>query len=203
MSKPNFAKASKQASKARQKNALTHGIYGKDILLPWECREEFEALLTDLRNEFQPDGRMENETVFDIAHLRWQKYRLHQMHIAAAHRDPFVSDLVKSGKKSWAGMRNFLQEDSTGRRMLADLLHAAFLEQAEEAAQLLARAIREGNFNNQKDKIDRANAFADVSKNFTIPLIEAFEARPSAGRLPSPDLLAGIPRTHNPARSHD
>jgi hypothetical protein len=45
----------------KKKNALTHGIYGKDILLPWESREEFEKLLADLQDEFQPSGRTENE----------------------------------------------------------------------------------------------------------------------------------------------
>lgn len=90
MSKVSTLKAvkSKQPNKSRKKNALTHGIYGKDILLPWESREEFEKLLAELRDEFQPSGRMENEIVFDVAHLRWQKYRVHQMWIAAAYADP-------------------------------------------------------------------------------------------------------------------
>lgn len=97
------------ATESRKKNALIHGIYGKDILLPWESREEFEKLFAELRDEFQPRGRMENEIVFDVAHLRWQKCRVHQMCIAAAHADPFVSDLVKASQKSWAGMRNHLK----------------------------------------------------------------------------------------------
>jgi hypothetical protein len=63
MSKPDFAEVSKQPTKSRKKNALTHGIYGKDILLPWESREEFEKLLVELQDEFQPSGRMENEIV--------------------------------------------------------------------------------------------------------------------------------------------
>ena len=84
----------------KKKNALTHGIYGKDILLPWESREEFEKLLADLQDEFQPSGRTEEESVFDLAHLRWQKKRVHQMWIAATYADPFVSDLVKTGVKS-------------------------------------------------------------------------------------------------------
>jgi hypothetical protein len=92
MSKPDFAKVGKQPTKSQKKIALTHGIYGKDILLPWESREEFEKLLTELQDELKPNGRMENEIVFDVAHLRWQKSRVHQMWIAAAYGDPFVSD---------------------------------------------------------------------------------------------------------------
>src|SRR5262249_13526282 len=103
-SQPDCGEVSTRPAKSRNKNALTHGIYGRDILLPWESREEFESLLTDLRNEFHPSGRMENDIVFDMAHLRWQKYRMHQMWIAAAHGDLFVSDLVKAGQNSWAGI---------------------------------------------------------------------------------------------------
>jgi hypothetical protein len=88
MSDPNCAEASEQPTKPRKKNALAHGIYSKDIVLPWESREEFEKLWADLRDEFRPDGRMENDIVFDLAHSRWQKYRLHKMHIAAAYLCP-------------------------------------------------------------------------------------------------------------------
>jgi hypothetical protein len=51
-------------------------------------KQLFEKLLADLRDEFRPSGRMENDIVFDLAHLRWQKYRLHKMHMAAAYGDP-------------------------------------------------------------------------------------------------------------------
>ena len=69
---------------------------------------------------------MENEIVFDVAHLRLQKCRVHQMWIAAVHADPFVSDLVKAGQKSWAGIRNHLNRTAKDRRMMADLLNALF-----------------------------------------------------------------------------
>jgi hypothetical protein len=56
--------------------------------------------LIELQNEFKPDGRMEHDIVFDMAHLRWQKYRLHQMHTVAAYGNPFMADLVNTGKKN-------------------------------------------------------------------------------------------------------
>ena len=185
MSKPDFAEESKQPTKSRKKNALTHGIYGKDILLPWESREEFEKLLAELQDEFQPNGRMENEIVFDVAHLRWQKYRVHQMWIAAAYADPFVSDLVKAGQKSWAGMRNHLKCKAKDRRMMSDLLNALFLEQTAEAAKTLAELIQTGKLTDSATKTSEtrkreANAFMNVKKDFTIPLIEAFKDRPNA-----------------------
>ena len=126
MSNTNCDNVSKQPTKPRKKNALAHGLYGEDILLPWESRKDFEKLLADLCGEFPPDGRKKNEIVFDIAHLRWQKYRLHQMYIAAAYEDPFVSDLVKAGRKSWAGIRNHLKRNSEHERAMSDMLTQSF-----------------------------------------------------------------------------
>jgi hypothetical protein len=119
-------KRNRQPTKPRQKNALTHGIYGKDILLPWESRQEFEELLADLRDEFRPDGRTEDEIVFDMAHLRWQKYRLRQMYIAAAHGNPFVSDLIKANQKSWVGILRYLKRNSKDIRAMSDLMKKSF-----------------------------------------------------------------------------
>jgi hypothetical protein len=118
MSNPNCDNISKQSAKPRKKNALAHGIYGKDILLPWESRKDFKKLLADLQDEFRPEGRMENEIVFDLAHFRWQKYRVHQMYIAAAYDDPFVSGLIEARQKSWAGMRNHLRSKSINERTI-------------------------------------------------------------------------------------
>src|SRR5262249_4255727 len=104
-----FTGIKKQAAKPRKRNAITHWIYGKDIVLPWESREKFEKILAELQEEWQPSGRMENEAVFDLAHFHWQKYRVRQMWVAAAYADPFTSDLVKSGRKSWAAIRDHLE----------------------------------------------------------------------------------------------
>jgi hypothetical protein len=61
MSNPNCDKVSKQPTKSRKKNALAHEIYGKDICLPWKSRKDFEKLLADLRDDFRPVGRMQND----------------------------------------------------------------------------------------------------------------------------------------------
>ena len=190
-------------TESRKKNALTHGIYGKDILLPWESREEFEKLLADLQAEFQPSGRMENEIVFDLAHLRWQKYRVHRMWIAAAYADPFMSDLVKAGEKSWAGMRNHLKCKAKEKRTMSELLNESFLEQTAEAAKTLAELIQTGKLEDSTTKTSEirkreANAFKDVAQAFTIPLIEASKDRPNAEdslrRAYSPEYLEPIIR---------
>jgi hypothetical protein len=191
------------ATESRTKNALIHGIYGKDILLPWESREDFEKLLAELQDEFQPRGRMENDIVFDVAHLRWQKDRVHQMCIAAAHADPFVSDLVKADQKSWAGICNHLNSTAQNRRMMSDLLNQLFLEQTTEAAKTIAELLQTGKLADSPTKTSEirkrdAKAFRNVLKDFTIPLIEAFKDRPNAEdslrRTYSPEYLEPIIR---------
>jgi hypothetical protein len=142
MSDQNCAKTSKQPTKPRKKNALAHGIHAKDIVLPWESRKEFEKLLADLRDEFRPDGRTETDIVFDLAHLRWQKYRLHKMYIAAAYKDPFVSDLVKARLKSWPGMRSYLQKNAIEERTMSELMNELFFADVEDSAKALAQALR-------------------------------------------------------------
>ena len=187
----------------KKKNALTHGIYGKDILLPWESREEFEKLLADLQDEFQPSGPMESESVFDLAHLRWQKKRVHQMWIAAAYADPFVSDLVKTGEKSWARMRNHLECKAKEKLTISELLNESFLEQTAEAAKTLAELIRTGELTDSATKTSEirkreAHAFRNLAQDFAIPLIEAAKDRPNAEdslrRAYSPEYLEPIIR---------
>jgi hypothetical protein len=46
-----------QIKSAGNKNALVHGLYAKDVLLPWDSREEFERLHADLKAEFFPSGQ--------------------------------------------------------------------------------------------------------------------------------------------------
>ena len=196
MSNPNCDNANKQPTKPRKKNALAHGIYGKDILLPWESRKDFEKLLADLRDDFRPVGRMQNDIVFDLAHLRWQKYRVHKMYIGAAYRDPFVSDLVEARPKSWAEMRSHLRRKSINERTMSELMDEVFLEQTEESAKTLVKAIREGKLANSQ--IVNGKAFLDVQKDFTTPLIETFDLRPGAEdslhRTYSPEYLEPIIR---------
>jgi hypothetical protein len=190
-------------TESRKKNALTHGIYGKDILLPWESREEFEKLLADLQDEFQPSGPMENEIVFDLAHLRWQKKRVNQMWIAAAYADPFVSDLVETGETSWVGMRDHLRSKAKDERTMSQLLNECFSEQTAETAKTLAELIQTDALTDSATKTSEmrmraANAFRNVAEGFAIPLIEVAKDRPNAEdslrRAYSPEYLEPIIR---------
>jgi hypothetical protein len=58
-----------------KKNAITHGAYAKDLLLPDESPEEFERLHRGLIEEWNPTGTLEDDTVLDLAQSIWQKRR--------------------------------------------------------------------------------------------------------------------------------
>src|SRR6516162_10523865 len=60
----------------RQGSALKHGGYSKAIVLPGEDPEVFEALYQGLREEWEPQGTLEESIVLDLAKLMLQKKRV-------------------------------------------------------------------------------------------------------------------------------
>jgi hypothetical protein len=63
--------------KARSsQNSLKHGLHSKQILLPSESREEFDALRASYLDQFQPASPVELELVESLAITRWRLRRL-------------------------------------------------------------------------------------------------------------------------------
>jgi len=57
-------------------SALKHGAFSRVRLLPWENEEEYNELHRDLREEWQPDGALEEDAVFTIMTAIWRKRRV-------------------------------------------------------------------------------------------------------------------------------
>jgi hypothetical protein len=57
------------------KNALIHGVYARDILLPGENEEHFLGLFNAIRSELNPESPLEEEAVLDIVRSHWLKRR--------------------------------------------------------------------------------------------------------------------------------
>jgi hypothetical protein len=57
-------------------NALRHGVLSQHTVLPWENREEYEALLEALVAEYKPEGPTEEHLVEEVAGIIWRKRRL-------------------------------------------------------------------------------------------------------------------------------
>jgi hypothetical protein len=56
-------------------NPLKHGLLAKAVVLPQEDRAEFERLLAELTEYYQPIGRLEELHVEDIAGMYWRRRR--------------------------------------------------------------------------------------------------------------------------------
>jgi hypothetical protein len=121
--------------RSRSRNALVHGLYAKDVLLPWDCREDFEKLHEDLKAEFSPRGRAEEEAVLDLAILHWHKQTIWRMWPTAVLNDPFTLDILETERKSWSGIRKSLRAAAKDQRTLQGMANA-------QSAKLLARVVR-------------------------------------------------------------
>jgi len=108
----------------RNRNALVHGLYAKDVLLPWDSKEDFEKLHEDLKAEFSPRGRAEEEAVLDLAFLYWRKQTLWRMAQSAVLKDPFTFDILQTERKSWSGIRKRLRAAANDARSLQGMAEA-------------------------------------------------------------------------------
>jgi hypothetical protein len=71
-------------------NALKHGLQSKAVLLQDESRAEYGSLLTGLREDLQPQGKLEAVLVENLAALLWRKRRLIQVESAEISKNDFL-----------------------------------------------------------------------------------------------------------------
>ena len=97
-------------SKKSNHNALVHGVYSSDVILPWEKAEDFNALLNGMRLDFKPCGTIEDDIVFDIAVLHWKKRRVNRLLQLGFLQTRLAAELEKSGKRSASGIHSFFKK---------------------------------------------------------------------------------------------
>jgi len=203
MSKNKFHRDSKHSTnatkKSKKKNALIHGLYSSDLVMPWESREDFENLLAALRAEFKPDGAMEQETVLDLACLRWHKQRVRKMWQAATYSDPFAIELIESAKKSWSGIRRHLRREAKGFRTMIDALHDMYVGLADQANKVGDGLSRKGGEYADVESARREiEGILSTMTQHVLPLIRDLQSGPNAqrtlGKAYSPEYLEPILR---------
>jgi hypothetical protein len=64
-----------QEKSTASKNALIHGVYAREIILPGESEERFTELYSALRSDLNPESPLEEEAVLDIVRFHWLKRR--------------------------------------------------------------------------------------------------------------------------------
>lgn len=57
-------------------NACKHGLTSRELLLPEESNEEFLALLSAFRSDFQPQSPREQDLLFQLAAATWRLDRI-------------------------------------------------------------------------------------------------------------------------------
>lgn len=166
--------------RSRSRNALVHGLYAKDVLLPWDSKEDFEKLHEDLKAEFSPRGRAEEEAVLDLAFLHWHKQTIWRMWQTAVLKDPFTQDILETGRKSWSGIRKGLRAAAKDQRTLQGMANA-------QSAKLLSRVVRlEKKIATASDKEeiklieDKINALLHIINDHVLRLVQVLTQGPNA-----------------------
>ena len=161
-------------------NALLHGLYAKDVLLPWDSKEDFLRLHEDLKAEFNPDGRAEEEAVLDLAFLHWHQRTIRRLRQSAVLRDPFTEDIIQTKSKSWSEIRKRLRAAASGERTIRGAIDNSMtimLTGAQSAAEKIATT---SDVEEIKVLEARMNAFLTAACEKLMPLVKSMDQRPDA-----------------------
>ena len=158
---------------------IVHGLYAKDLLLPWDDRHEFAALHGELKKELFPSGASEAECVFELAHLYWQKRTLWRLRTATVLRDRFTEEIVATERKSWAGIRRGLREKAREERSLVRAMEESVVNGVAKVQRLGKKMAKVGS----PDEVQElaallSSAMALVKK--MAPLLEQVRQLPDA-----------------------
>ena len=84
--------------KARSsRNALTHGLTARDLVLPAADREEYDALRAALLDDLQPQGALELELFDQLLHAAWNLRRVRRLEVdlsCGRHGDRLSDDAL-------------------------------------------------------------------------------------------------------------
>lgn len=170
-------------SKSAKSNQLLRmrGLSVRDVMLPWESKDEFKQLHRELTAELSPHGRMEEDIVLSVALLHWYKYRLVKMRRTAALKDPFIIELMESGKKSWSGVRKYLRAQDKAGTTISGAIGNAVSELIDYGKELIREQTNKGM---EKEEVERneqkLSGVIKVIAEHAVPLLQAVDAAPSA-----------------------
>jgi hypothetical protein len=63
-------------SKSKHPNAQKHAVFSKFLILPGEDPRQFDKLIDEVADEWQPEGKSEHDAALDIAKGMWLKRRV-------------------------------------------------------------------------------------------------------------------------------
>ena len=184
----------------RHKNAITHGLYSSDIVLPWENEQEFNDLHQALREEYYPDGVSEEAAVFEMARLYWIRRRLTIGTQLAFHGQPDTEALAAAGSDGWEGVARYLKKASGDDDSICDAIRAMAKVHVDAVTTVLRQLTQ--SIGDESKKGDPAlfeqlhslsSGIEGIGKETVIPLLRIIETynfdQKLAERAYRPDLM--------------
>jgi hypothetical protein len=168
------------AKTARTRNALVHGLYAKDVLLPWDSKDDFTTLHEALKVEFSPRGRAEEEAVLDLAMLHWHKQTVWRMWPIAVLKDPFTDDILQTERKSWSGIRSRLRAAAHADQTLQGTIEAQSAKIMSRLARLNKEIATTTNIEEVKLLESKIGALVRILNEHIQPLTQAVAQGPNA-----------------------
>lgn len=71
------------AGKLKNKNAMKHGLYSRETILPGELEREYNELVGEMTEEWYPEGPTEMMLVEELVSLTWKYRRLRRLEAAS------------------------------------------------------------------------------------------------------------------------
>jgi hypothetical protein len=162
------------------KKRLVHGLYSRDLLLPWDDHEEFLALHDELRREFFPSGPSEEECVLDLALLYWQKQTLWRLRTATVLRDRFTDEIVATERKSWTGIRAGLREKAREEGSLVETIEESVASAVTKVERLGKKLSKNLPFEEVEKLTPVLSAAIELAKGSLLPLLDQVRQLPNA-----------------------
>jgi len=97
-------------------NALVHGAYSTEAVLPWESAEELERLYESLRWDFAPETPYQEQIVREIAELQFKKLRLRASELLEAYKAHCPAELAEAAEHGIRGLADFISKQVEGKR---------------------------------------------------------------------------------------
>jgi hypothetical protein len=162
------------------RNALVHGLYAKDILLPWDSRDDFERPHEGLKAEFSPRGRAEEEAVLDLALLHWNKQTVWRMRQTAVLKDPFTADIVQTDGKTWSEIRKRLRSGANDQRTLLGTVETNTTKMMSQVKRLQKEMDAATDSKEIKLIEEKLNALHRTIAEYVLPLHQSLMQGPGA-----------------------
>ncbi len=115
-----------EGKKRSSRNAITHGLFAKQlVLLPGETQEEFDALHDGFKQDHEPYGTTEEAFVLRLAILQWRLDRIVNLEGRA------LQNALETGDTECKFLNNYGMYSQRLSRDFQSTLKALHLEQAK------------------------------------------------------------------------